>query len=793
MWLMAKAACKSRFIALISFILFAMGGNAVHASDESWGREFFPPVVGDANTGRQPVQSMAIAPDGSLIYAGVNLDSDGGVASLVRLSASQRIRLGFTFGRRIIYALAIAGTNIYVGGDFSGISQTADFSNIVAATNLAKWDGSKWSAVGGGVNGIVRALAVKDGELFVGGNFTTAGTTGVSAIARWDGTNWSDLGGGVHPANANFPAVRALQFIGDRLYVGGNFDSAGGVAAPNIAEFNNGQWKALTMGAHNGVTGTFPPVEVRALAANTNAELIVGGTFNTAGGVAANMVAKWTGSEWSALGGGLTRPSVGSVEALYCQGNEIYAGGSFISADGIPLPTNQRGFARWDGTKWTPVFSVLSGEPTLAITGDGTNIFAATRLNSPVAMASSIPVGIIKINGTNWSILGGGIGLNGPNFAGVQAITTNATTIQVNGAPLSGDVRNVIEWDGGKWIADGPGLGGTIEELAYLDGITYAVGSLSGIVGGPALHGVAAWNGTNWFNPGDLPSFGLTIAVDGTNVYAGHQTGIQRRTESGWVDVGNNLPGEVRAIAFDGPTIYAGGNFSTNSPEAITNIATFTGDQWKPLGGGVNGTVRALAVVDHKLYAGGDFTQADGRPANNIAVWDGAAWKELGGGISNGIYATTVYAMQPDGVGGLFVGGDFRSVGDQPANFIAHWTGANWETLGSGLNGPVTGLAIKGEDMFVIGSFTRAGNHPSLQIARWRLSDLTLSPVAIAPNGTISLEAHGLIAKTFVLQQSADLRSWQNVSTNALTPPSLQLQANPSDAIATFYRLVVAN
>jgi len=278
-----KAFSTSRFGAAgILLLVFAVGTRTLHAegADELWGREFFAPNAGmaDLATGVGPIYAMAVMTNGTIVYAGAVLNSDEGNARVVALSDSKRRRLATPVGIATVYAIALDGTNIYVGGDFKGFKENSAF----AMTNIARWDGDKWLALGDGLPAVVHALAVKDGFLFAGYTVTN-GTTATGIVSRWDGATWTDLGADLHPEDKSVLAVRALQFVGDRLYVGGNFRSAGGVAATNIAEFSNGQWKGLTMGTNNGVTKGRSLTEVRALAATPAGDLIVGGTFTNAG------------------------------------------------------------------------------------------------------------------------------------------------------------------------------------------------------------------------------------------------------------------------------------------------------------------------------------------------------------------------------------------------------------------------------------------------------------------------------------------------------------------------------
>src|SRR5215212_3273755 len=89
--------------------------------------------------------------------------------------------------------------------------------------------------------------------------------------------------------------------------------------------------------------------------------------------------------------------------------------------------------------------------------------------------------------------------------------------------------------------------------------------------------------------------------------------------------------------------------------------------EWVP-----NGPVEALALDGSTLYLAGHFTRMAQRTGSLLAV-DPATGATLaglpavgGGGIS---------AVEPDGAGGWFIGGDFTSVGGTPRDGLAHIRG----------------------------------------------------------------------------------------------------------------------
>jgi hypothetical protein len=282
---------------------------------------------------------------------------------------------------QVLCSLRLPDGDIIVGGDFTT-------AGGIPARRIARWNGASWAALGTGIDGWVRALALlPNGDLVAGGNFTSAGGVPAQNIARWNGSSWAALGSG--PGLSVNGEVHALAaFPSGYLAVGGDFTNVGS----RIALWNGATWSNLGTGCN----GT-----VRALAAVSEGELLAGGSFSTAGAAAAAGIARWNGSAWASVGGGLgAGAQVRAIATL--PGGDIVIGGR-VPGQGI--------VRRWNGASWTQLGSFAGEVRAVAPLPSGDIIVGGDFV---AGGSGGIPGTdrIARLSGSTWS--GIGSGTNGP-------------------------------------------------------------------------------------------------------------------------------------------------------------------------------------------------------------------------------------------------------------------------------------------------------------------------------------------------------------------------------------------
>ena len=645
-----------------------------------------------------------------------------------------------------VFAIAVSGSEVYVGGDFTT-------AGSVSANNIAKWNSSTntWSALGSGVDGTVLAIAASGSEVYVGGLFTEAGGVSASRIAKWNSSTntWSALGNGVSgPAGANID-VSAIAISGNQVYAGGFFNTAGGVSANKIAKWNSSTnaWSALGSGVQAGFVLSV---------AVSGSEVYVGGVFTTAGGVNANAIAKWNGSSWSALGSSVSGGDP-IVLAIVVSGSEVYAGGGFTDVGGIRV----NHIAKWNGSSWSALGRGLSGSHAVwALAVGGSEVYVGYDGTTADGNPGE---NIAKWNGltNSWSALSRGI--NGT----VRAAAIQGSSVVAGGdfTSTGGEAAGIARWDGSSWSALGEGLNGTVRAIAIQGSNVYAGGEFT-TAGGISANRIAKWDGTSWSALGSgvdgLPNARISaIAIKGSEVYAGGiftaaggvtANNIAKWDGSSWSALGsannNGVDGPVNAVAIaSNGEVYFGGQFNNAAGVSAKGIAKWNGSSWSALGSGISGSLQiiySLVVVGDEVYAGGRFTSAGGLNTNNIAKWNviNSTWAAVGAGV--GDVLSIVFSLASSG-SDLYVGGVFSLAGGIPANNIAKWDGSGWAALGSGVSGgnnpSVLAIATAASDVYVGGGFTTAGGKSSYKFGRWDAS-------------VTSVEDDGRVPQSFALYQN---------------------------------------
>ncbi len=327
--------------------------------------------------------------------------------------------------------------------------------------------------------------------LFAAGRFSDGGSLAYRQNDEWVAVPGSPL------------VATVLEVFDDgsgrALYVGGRFQSAGGVEAQNIARWDSNRWSPLGEGVQIG-----PVINgVRALEVfddGSGPALYVGGQINSAGGFVVNNIAKWDGARWSDVGSGVTGPDgatvwIGRLLAFERDGKPaLCAGGNFWSAGG----SDAIDLATWDGTAWSPIpltgFAGLSVSSMAIVPIDGVRDVLAVTTDSNV----SSPAATVGVwDGEAFQVLGLFPGWMPRRVVAFDDGSGHGQQLHATG--VSTGTSRMFRWSGTAWEAtpnslDGVSQGATYEPqiLALLAGppiepgsrpVVYAAGTFLNVNG----------------------------------------------------------------------------------------------------------------------------------------------------------------------------------------------------------------------------------------------------------------------------------------------------------------------
>ncbi len=588
-----------------------------------------------------------------------------------------------------VFALALRGDVLYVGGRFNNIAGKARAH--LAAFDVATGMLIDWAPE---ANGYVYEIFAPSDTIYVGGDFGIIGGESRPCIAALDSrtghaTSWNPK------ADA---AVSAFALRGRSLYVSGAFYNVGGRFCRFLAELSLDSDSASTWNMNidqSPPNWLFPPGVAELKVAGDR--LYVAGRFTTIGGEQRNGLAaidlqSHSVTTWAPEVVPLSSVQPAQISDMEIRATTLYACGLFRSLGGRPISGDgsvgaidtETGLATgWDPRPNGGVLTLGMSDDAIYVGGGFTSIGSDWVWRNGLA-ALDLTTG----RATSWD--------PHPDEAYVLSLATSSNTLYVGGAfsRLSGEVRsNLAAFDtrDGSLTPWNPAANGGVTELAVGGSVIYAGGQFTGI-GGQTRHYLAAIDSatgtaTPW-DP-DPDDFVNAITVAGSTVYVGgwfaHMRGLPQHRVIAAIDA---TTGEIRdwqgerdgivdAIAVKDDTVYVGGLFDHMGGQPRHNLAaidatTGLATGWSPvLGPGIGGNwsdVRALGVQDNTLYVGGFFGSVNGVTRNYLAALDATTGAVVPGWDPNPDGFIWAMTLAPQTV---YAGGGYERMNGVPVGSIA--------------------------------------------------------------------------------------------------------------------------
>ena len=189
----------------------------------------------------------------------------------------------------------------------------------------------------------------------------------------------------------------------------------------------------------------------------------------------------------------------------------------------------------------------------------------------------------------------------------------------------------------------------------------------------------------------------------------------------------NPLAGRTHRLCVNLPIVVLA-SFLAIAPTAAFGQSPVS--NWVP-----NGPVRTMVKSGLNIYVGGKFSQV-GPPVGNAASIDATtglvspAWGRVSG---------TVHAVEADGSGGWYVGGQFTTLYNQPIVNLGHIVSPGaLQSWFPTTNGPIYDIAVLNGIVYVGGSFTTANGTARNNLAAFDATTGALQAWNPSPDGPVT-------------------------------------------------------
>ena len=230
---------------------------------------------------------------------------------------------------------------------------------------VRRWGGSAWETIGGALSAVAgdTMAAFPSLQIDAAGNPVVAwieqdGTAWNIHVWRWDGVTWMPMGGAISAKPGSTNAQLASLRLDGMSNVVVSWIEAGDDSrqAAYVARWSNGSWSVL--GGPLSINPGSTDVRSVYLALDLTGQPVVAVQENDGVSNAPFYVLRWTGTEWSSLGGALDAdgfPYEGSIQ-IDGQNRPVVA---LVQGN----PTFKVHLKRWAGMQWEPLGSALEALP----------------------------------------------------------------------------------------------------------------------------------------------------------------------------------------------------------------------------------------------------------------------------------------------------------------------------------------------------------------------------------------------------------------------------------------------
>ncbi|MEO7598016.1 MAG: putative Ig domain-containing protein [Opitutus sp.] len=595
------------------------------------------------------ITRVAVQADGKIITGGL-VDTAGTTGSVVRFNRDGTRDESFQpAASGTINAIIVqADKKIVIAGEFT-IVATVTRNNIARLNE----DGTLDTTYNPNANAAIGSMALQsDGKILIGGTFTSLlPNSTTAAVARafaarlnTDGTVDADF----NPAPNN--TVLSILVQGDgKIWIGGNFTTV----QPNGATTST----ARTYIARLNTAGTLDTAvdlksngAVVALALQGDGKVVIGGYYNSIGGLTRNYLAR-ANSDGTLDASFNPNPNSPVVSVSIQPDGKIVAGGSFSALE----PGN---------TVYNPA-SATPRNRAVRLNSDGTiDPTFNPNFDNAVSNIFALSDGTIIANGSFSAIQPSGALLVGGSFTSINGLAVNNLALFGSDGSISSTFQ--------------PNPNGAVFALVpSLDGRVVVGGSFT-TIGNAGRNHIARFNSDDTldgsFNPdadGDVfvvlrqPDGRLLVGGSFNKIGGTSRSNLARLNADGSNDSSFNpaVSGAVRSIALqgDGKVLFTratsgGGNQLGRLNSDGSADGSFSAAH--------NNSVESIAVqADGHIIAGGSFTSIGGAGTKYLARLNSNGTVDATlTAVPNG----TVTAVSVQGDGKIVVGGTFSNIDGLP-------------------------------------------------------------------------------------------------------------------------------